>query len=244
MTGVRTGTLGPKVAGLADSRGHEVLGWDRDQHSPDDPGAVHAHVAQTQPEAILHLALGSPQWAGELARAAGQRDIPMLFTSSVMVFAQRPDGPYDIWSPRTADTDYGRYKIACEDAIWAANPAAMVARIGYQIDPDGRGNNMVAHLDAQQQESGRVLASDRWIPATSFMVDTAAALLGLLAEPERGLHHLDANAEDAWSYQQLVRALAVGLHRDWEVADAPEPVHDQRLVGPRRIRPLSDRLRA
>ncbi len=103
-----------------------------------------------------------------------------------MVFAPRPNGPYTITSPRTATDEYGAYKIRCEDAVWQANPDAIVARLGYQIDPDGIGNNMVAHTDAQQAADGMVRASTQWIPACAFLDDTAAALLSLVCGPPAG----------------------------------------------------------
>lgn len=39
------------------------------------------------------------------------------------------------------------------------------------------------------------------------MVDTARALWQLLQERASGLYHLDSNAAEAWSFDELVRAL-------------------------------------
>jgi len=159
-----------------------------------------------------------------------------------MVFAVRPDGPYTISSPRTAIDEYGAYKIRCEDAIWAANPDSMVARLGYQIDPDGRGNTMVAHTDARQRADGSVHASRLWIPACAFLDDTAEALLALVGDPQPGLHHLDANAQTAWSHARILHTLAETLGRSWEIVETDEPEHDQRLIDSTRIAGLDTRL--
>ena len=241
MSGM-SGTVAPRLAEHARDGGHEVLAWRRDEFSPDDPDACRGHLADSRPDAILHMAFGPESWAALLAEYAGDHSIPFVFTSTAMVFATRPDGPYTITSPRTADEDYGRYKIRCEDAIWAANPDAMIARLGYQIDPDGRGNNMVAHADAEQARHGRVTARTRWLPACAFLDDTSAALLGLVDDPHPGLHHMDANARSAWSHAEILGRLATALGRTWHLVDSDQPVHDQRLVDSPLIAGLEHRL--
>ncbi len=241
VTGM-SGTVAPRFAGAARSSGHEVTPWLREQVSPDDPHACQRFLDDQRPDAIVHMAFGAEGWAGQLAGHARHRGIPFAFTSTTMVFAARPDGPYSISSPRTATDEYGAYKIRCEDAIWSANPDAMIARLGYQIDPDGRGNTMVAHTDAQQAAAGSVSASRHWIPACAFLDDTVDALLALVVDPQPGLHHLDANARTAWSHARILHSLAVALGRSWEIVETDEPIHDQRLIDSPRIAGLDTRL--
>ena len=241
VTGM-SGTVAPRFAQRARSAGHDVTPWVRSEVSPDDSGACQQFLDSQHPDAIVHAAFGAESWAGQLAGYARDRGIPFVFTSTTMVFAPRPDGPYTISSPRTATDEYGSYKIRCEDAVWEANPDAMVARLGYQIDPDGVGNNMVAHTDAQQAADGIVRASTRWIPACAFLDDTAAALLSLVTDPEPGLHHLDANAHTAWTHASILRHLAAALERPWRIVESDEPDHDQRLIDSTRIVGLDARL--
>jgi dTDP-4-dehydrorhamnose reductase len=241
VTGM-SGTVAPRFASLARSAGHDVEPWVREDVSPNDADACQLFLDDQDPDAIVHAAFGAETWAGLLADHARRRGIPFVFTSTTMVFAPRPDGPYTISSPRTATDEYGAYKIRCEDAIWEANPDAMVARLGYQIDPDGVGNTMVAHTDAQQAANGSVRASRRWIPACAFLDDTAAALLSLVSDPQPGLHHLDANAQTAWSHATILHGLADMLGRPWQMVETDEPDHDQRLVDSTRILGLDVRL--
>ena len=241
VTGM-AGTVAPRFAAAAQSVGHEVVAWRRDRVSPDDRAACTLFLDSVAPDAVVHMAFGDPAWAGQLAGHCAQQERPLLFTSTTMVFGARPNGPYTIHSPRTATDEYGAYKIRCEDAIWAANPDAMIARLGYQIDRGGLGNNLVAHLDAQARADGVVRASRHWIPATAFLDDTAAALLSLLTDPQAGLHHLDANARTAWSYAQIVASLARQLDRDWPIVVTDDPEHDQRLIDSPRIASLDTRL--
>jgi len=237
-----SGTVAPRFAERAAMAGHDITAWRRDLVSPDDPQACDRFLVDMRPDAIVHMAFGAEAWAGHLAGDARHRGIPFVFTSTTMVFAARPDGPYTIASPRTATDEYGAYKIRCEDAIWAANADAMVARLGYQIDPDGRGNNLVAHTDTQQARDGSVRGSLRWLPACAFLDDTAAALLSLVTDPEPGLHHLDSNARTAWSHADILTKLAAALGRTWDIVETDDPEHDQRLLDSPRMPGLDTRL--
>jgi dTDP-4-dehydrorhamnose reductase len=248
ITGLN-GTLAPKVALAAERRGYEVAGWDRARVPPDDAASAAAWLQRCSPDAVMHLAMGSEHWAAQLAAFAAQRCLPFIFTSTAMVFHHEPDGPHAPGDLRTAQDDYGRYKIRCEDAVRAANAHAVIARIGWQIDGDGRGNNMLAALHEWQAREGRVAASRAWRPACSFMEDTAAALLALVRAPEAGVLHLDSNAEEAHGFDRIVQALQQRFQpAGWCMAATEDYRHDQRLVaGPTqkvRLPPLSRRLPA
>lgn len=238
------GTLAPKVARAAAARGFDVCGWNRERWPTDMPGAVAAAWRELRPDAVLHLALGPVAWAEALAAQAARADLPFVLTSTAMVFDHQPDGPHRVDDERTARDDYGRYKIAVEDAVRGAHREACIARIGWQIDADARGNNMLAHLDAAQAQGGEVGASRAWRPACSFMDDTADALLGLALGRHAGTVHLDSNAAEGRSFDQVVFALRRAFARDaWQVRAHEDYRHDQRLVGgPVALPPLSARL--
>lgn len=238
------GTLAPRLAQAARAAGITVLGWDRRAVPADASAEARAWLRAQAPDAIAHLAMGSADWAALLAAHAGERGLPMVFTSTAMVFHHEPDGPHRLFDQRTAQDDYGRYKIACEDAVGAANAAVSVARIGWQIDGQAAGNNMLMALDEWQRREGRVAASRAWIPACSFMDDTAQALLALLHSPLPGLVHLDSNAREAHSFDRIVQALRLRFTReDWQVEVHEAYRHDQRLLGGELLMPpLSARL--
>ncbi|MDM4764649.1 sugar nucleotide-binding protein [Pelomonas sp. SE-A7] len=241
------GTLAPHLARAAEAAGWQVLGWDRRRIPVDDEQAVAAHLQASRPDAIAHLALGSPSWSRGLAEHAAQQGLPLLYTSTVMVFDHEPDGPHRPQDERTSKDDYGRSKIAGEDAIRGAHPGACIARIGWQIDEHSSGNNMLATLEQWQREQGRIAASRAWIPACSFMTDTAQALLALIEEPAAAgrVVHLDSNAESALSFDQVVQGLARRFERKaWRIEVNEDYRHDQRLAdaGPARLPSLTDRL--
>jgi hypothetical protein len=74
------------------------------------------------------------------------------------------------------------------------------------------------------------------------MVDTAASLVGLIDRPERGLHHLDSNANAALSYFEIITRLSAVLGRNWTIEATDFPDHDQRLIDSPRIAPIERRL--
>jgi len=244
ITGLN-GTLAPLLAEAAQNGGADVVGWDRSRADPGDTAACAAWLDACRPDTIAHLAMGRPEWAGQLAAHAAARALPFVFTSTAMVFHHEPDGPHAVADERTAQDDYGRYKMACEDAVLAAWPGASVVRIGWQIDPTRPGNNMLRALDDWQARDGCVRASSAWRPACSFMTDTAAALAGLLRKPQPGVLHLDSNAEHGHSFDQIVAALRTAFaRRHWRVEVNEDYRHDQRLAGGGLlVPPLAARLR-
>jgi dTDP-4-dehydrorhamnose reductase len=230
ITGLN-GTLAPKLAALLRSQGHHVMGWDRRAHDPADLPGGRAWLDTLAPEALAHLATGDAHWAAWLASWAAQRGLPTLFTSTAMVFHHEPDGPHAPHDHRTAQDDYGRSKIACEDAVLAAHPGASVVRIGWQIDLQAGGNNMLRALDDWQASDGQVAASRLWRPACSFMDDTVLALAQLLCRPQAGVLHLDSNAREGWRFDQIAAALAQAAQRPWRIEPVDGYAHDQRLQG-------------
>jgi dTDP-4-dehydrorhamnose reductase len=243
ITGLN-GTLAPFLARVARERGFEVLGWPREQVSPDDVEGSRRWLAAVKPDAIAHLGMGSAEWAGRLAAHAAAGSLPFVFTSTAMVFHHWPDGPHALADDRNAEDGYGQYKRAAEDAVRAAYPQACIARLGWQIDAHQPGNNMLMALDQWQASQGCVKASRRWTPACSFMDDTAAALADLWWGRAHGLAHIDSNAEEGHSFFEIARALRQAFTRPhWQVVAQDDYVHDQRLLGGgERVPRLSARL--
>lgn len=236
------GTLAPRLAEAAAAVGMSVHGWDRKHIPTEDADAANEWLAAERFNAIAHLAMGSPEWSALLSAHAAERALPFVFTSTVMVF--EAPGPHAPDAERTGTSGYGRYKAACEDAVLAANPQASLVRIGWQIDAERPGNNMLQALDDWQAKEGCVAASTAWLPACSFMPDTVQALLPLLREPRPGTFHLDSNAEEAHSFDRVVAALKKCFAREhWQLKVHEDYRHDQRLIGGSlSLPPLSARL--
>jgi dTDP-4-dehydrorhamnose reductase len=238
------GTLAPRAAMAARWRGWQVQRWDRQAVDPDDTPAARRWLDAERPDAMIHFALGSPAWAALLAEDAARRGAPFVHISTALVFDHEPDGPHAPGDLRNARGDYGRLKIATEDAVAAANAGASIVRIGWQIDATLPGHNMLVELDGWQARDGRIGASRAWRPACSFVDDTAAVLIDLIERPQPGVVPIDSNAAEGHSFEAIVRALQCRYARwHWQIAPNDDYRHDQRQIGgEQRVPGLSARL--
>lgn len=242
LTGMN-GTVAPAIARRLQSAGHAVVRWDRSVVPIDDPAAIHAFIAGERPDWFLHVATGSPDWAEAVAHACAVQRIRFLLTSSVSVFSGTQAGPLVVGEVPDATDDYGRYKIECERRVCAANPDAMIVRLGWQIGDAPGSNNMIDYLHRVATADGRIEASAAWFPACSFLDDTADAIADMMSRLPAGLYHLDGNPGLS------MFEIASGLNRlhggRWQITPTSTPVlrccmHDDRVT----VRPITDRLSA
>lgn len=247
------GTVGSAVRLAAARAGHTAIAWDRTRAEPSAVAAGARLLDEERPDAILALAVPSQPtgvageswlvngaWPARLARAAARRKIPFVYTSTVMVYTDRQPGPYTPATIPAPSGVYGAEKLAGERAVTGANPRAIVARLGWQIGVAPGGNHMYDHLERQFLETGVVRASARWLPACSFVEDTAAELLRLV-EADPGTYLLDGNR--GWSFLEIARAIDAEHGRRWRIEEDSAYVHDQRMQDARtRTASLRDRL--
>jgi dTDP-4-dehydrorhamnose reductase len=230
----------------------EVVRWDRHEVAIDDYAKMEGFVADVRPQALFHLATASQptqsdraheecwyvdhEWTSELAWITRQLGVAFVFTSTVMVFRDDHAGPYTIASVADANEDYGKRKALAEARALAQNPASKIARLGWQIGRDFTGNQMLAWLARERS----IRASVRWMPACSFVADTADALLQL-ASARAGLYQLDSN--DRWSFFDIADALRRRHGTDWTIEPSWDRAYDQRMVDRRIAMPrLEQRL--
>jgi len=238
------GTVGQAVARAAQASGHIAIGWDREAADPLDPASHGGYIDRIAPDAIIHLGVAATptgrenegwrttvDWSLTLADAAAQRGLPFVFTSTALVFDNSVSGPFTLASATNAREGYGYEKRCAEHGVLLRHPGGTrVARLGWQIDPAGHGNNMVAHAHREMAAHGVIGASTRWQPACSFIDDTAAALLRLLAAPP-GLYMLDSNR--GANFADILEALPDQYRFGWQIARNEDYIYDQRLIDPR-----------
>ncbi|MFI4854771.1 MAG: sugar nucleotide-binding protein [Phycisphaerales bacterium JB065] len=248
ITGSR-GTVGSALRAVLESRGDEVIGWDRSVAPPHDVPACAAYLDAVKPEAVVHLAVASSgtgienegrivsvDWSERLASYCAAARIPLVFTSTVMVFSDDATGPFTIESEPDATEGYGGEKAEAERKVLAANPEAVVARLGWQIGEAPGSNHMIDFLTNAMKKDGVVKASRKWKPATSFLADTAGALAWLRDEAAagrfRGVAMVDGNRAGV-SFYDLVRALSAKHGGAFTVEADDSFVYDQRMLDER-----------
>jgi dTDP-4-dehydrorhamnose reductase len=258
ITGSR-GTVGSALRSVLESRGGSGIGWDRAAAPPHDADACRGYLEELKPEAIVHLAVASSgtgienegrivsvDWSERLAAYCAEAGIPSLFTSTAMVFTNDAKGPFTLESEPDATEGYGGEKAEAERKVLSANPEAVVARLGWQIGEAPGSNNMIDFLTNAMAKDGAVKASRKWMPATSFLGDTAEALAWLLDEAAagrfRGVAMVDGNRAGA-SFYDIARALS-DLHGGKFRVEADDAfVYDQRMLDERvPVRQIGERL--
>jgi dTDP-4-dehydrorhamnose reductase len=239
------GTVGKALRVVAERAGHQVTNWDRRVVRYGDETAMMRYLEQQSPDVIVNLALASqddsqsllnardinvefPALLGKLCEA---KRIRFLHTSSVMVFENSGSGPFNLNSIPAASEGYGREKRIAEERIAAECSNAIVARLGWQIGEDFVGNTMSHFLADSMQSKQEIVASHFWIPACSFVMDTAANLLDLAMSRGSGnrMFHIDGNR--GWSFFEIATALNSYLKQSWKVRRDDSFVYDQRLLG-------------
>jgi dTDP-4-dehydrorhamnose reductase len=240
------GTLGRAMMKAVQAAGDEALAWPRALLDPLE-SATHADwIAAQRVDAVVHLAIASQptgaddegrrinvDWPQALAGIAAQLGLPLVFTSTVMVYDAAADGPYTLASPPMPRNDYGAQKLLAEHGLLLRHPMGVrVARLGWQIDPTrDDGNQMVAHAHQCMRTHGQVEASTLWRPACSFVDDTAQALLRL-ADQAPGVYLFDSN-HGGLSFDRVLQGLSDVHGFGWNVVAHEGYRHDQRMVDPR-----------
>ena len=238
LTGA-SGTVGTAFRQCAEAHGVEVVAWNRTAVPIDRYQPMEDFVRATNPDALVHLAIGSKgtgrpneswlvnyEWTSELAWIAHELGVQFLFTSSVMVFSDASRGPFTVESQPDAPEGYGYEKRTAERRVFHQNPAARVVRIGWQIGDRAGSNNMIDFFERQVREHGRITASTRWLPACSFLPDTAEVLWQVLSQPP-GLYMVDSNAR--WSFFEIATALNRRHGGVWKIVPTQDFVYDQRM---------------
>ena len=246
ITGLN-GAVGTALKAQLVAGGHLVVGWDRTAVLPNDLNAADQFLQATHPDVLFHLAVASQptgqenegwrinvEWPTQLAGLCRQRNIRFVFTSSVMVFTDDALGPFTPESVPDAREGYGYEKLTAEQQVRAANPEAVIARLGWQIGEAPGSNNMIDFLARQDV----VRASEKWFPACSFLADTAVALQTLAyAAPD--LYLLDSN--DRWNFYQIATALNDLHGNPWRIEKTADFIYDQRMRDPRTNMPSLDK---
>jgi dTDP-4-dehydrorhamnose reductase len=214
LTGMN-GTVAPVLAEELRGRGWETVAWDRRVVSPDDREAVARFIREVRPSALVHCAMGSPQWAEDMARLCAEEGSKFVYVSSASVYGTQQQGPFTIHDTPLPCDDYGRYKLECEQRVRAANADARIVRLGWQIALRPGGNNMVEYLARQQAEHGSIAASTLWFPACSLLEDTARVLAEVVERFPADLYHLDGNP--GRNFGEIASALNRAMGNPWNV---------------------------
>lgn len=234
------GAVAPNVATFFNNQGVEVVTFDRTKIDIHSDAAISDFLKHESPDFFLHLATGPAEWAESSARICREQGIRFLFTSTVSVFSENSTGPYTTESTPNAEDNYGKYKRDCEARVKAANPDALIARLGWQIGRKAGSNNMFDYLTRTMAENGQIEASESWYPSCSYMEDTAETLFDLVTNHPSGLYLVNSNQKS--SFFEIVNGVNKSVG-SWKVIPGVAPSRDDRMFDDRvKIVSIEDKL--
>ncbi len=242
-----SGTVGRELCRSLVDKEHHVIPWNREDVPINNYHRMEHYLRAIQPDAIYHLAVASQstgmqneswmvtyEWTSELAWLTHILDIQFVFVSTVAVFSDGAAGPFAVDAVPDAESGYGSEKRQAESHARFQNKEMVIVRLGWQIGEKAGSNNMIDYFERKMNEEGEVKASNRWLPACSFLPDTAQALVDLL-EKEKGVYHLDSN--ERWNFFQIASALNKKHGEKWRIVESEHFVFDQRLLDDRELMP-------
>ena len=236
------GTVAPEVSKYFKSKGIEVIQYDRNVIPVDNEFEIESFLKLHQPDFFLHFAMGTPEWAGLLAKLTKKLKIKFIYISTVSVYSGKSKGPITLDTLPDAEDNYGKYKRVSEDTVLKNNNESYILRIGWQIGMKPGSNNMIDYLYKEMEKNDVVKASNKWYPSCSFMEDTAKGIFDAITNHPNGIYLINSN--DTFSFYEIVTYLSK-IHPIIKVAERKDFIQDIRMVDNRiQIQKLSQRFKS
>ena len=210
------GMLGSTLCPTLRAEGHEVRATDIRLLGPDvepldvrDGGAVAAYCRDFEPDGIMHLAAETSLEVceGDVAHAyetnvvgtrnvawvCRDRDIPLLYISSVGVFDGTKVEPYDETDVPNPINVYGRTKWAGEVVAECVLEKHFVVRAGWMIGGGDREKKFVALIIQQVREGAKEIfvVTDK-LGTPTYSLDFSGGLARLITSTDYGTYHLSS----------------------------------------------------
>jgi dTDP-4-dehydrorhamnose reductase len=201
----------PVTRAECDIANHEALALflHRTQPQAIINAAAYTNVEQAEEEEALAYRINA-EAPRIMAYYAAQSGIRMLHFSTDYVFDGAKPAPYlesDATAPLNA---YGRTKEAGESLVLGANAEAMIFRVSWLYDVQGRNFLRSMMQRMREQETLRVVIDQ--IGAPGFVGDIAAVAIAALLQPlPGGIWHLTHQGETSW--HGFAVAIAEEMHR-------------------------------
>lgn len=230
---VVTGSQGQVVRALAE-RGPqmdvEVIALGRPQLDLLQPEKIRAALEATRPDVVVSAAAYTAVdlaeshaaeahavnaiGAGEVARAAARLGVPVVHLSTDYVFDGALDRPYGEDDPTGPIGEYGRSKLAGEQAVAAANADHAILRTAWVYSPFGKNFVRTMLNLAATREEITVVADQHGAPTSAHdiangVIGVARNLKGRAAPALRGVFHMTAQGEATWAeFAEAIFALS------------------------------------
>lgn len=226
------GTLGRAFGRICHTRGLAAVALGRADFDIANPASAAAALHKHRPWAVVNAAgyvrvddaetdvercfRENATGPAVLAAACAERALPLLTFSSDLVFDGEQEGPYaESATPRPLNV-YGRSKLAGEQLVLAAHPAALVVRTSAFFSGWDEHNFVHFALEAARHGHPFEAAEDVRI-APTYVPDLVNAALDLLLDEARGIWHLACQDSCTWAELARVAARRAGLSDEFVV---------------------------
>jgi dTDP-4-dehydrorhamnose reductase len=230
---VVTGSQGQVVRALAERGPHanvEIVALGRPGLDLLKPAGILAAIEKARPDVVVSAAAYTgvdlaeshsaeanainAVGAGAVAWAAAKLGAPIVHMSTDYVFDGLLDRPYREDDPTGPVGEYGRSKLAGEQAVAAANSDHAILRTAWVYSPYGRNFVRTMLQLAATREEIAVVADQHGAPTSAH--DLADGVIGVARNLKadaalrlRGIFHLTAQGEATWAeFAEAIFALS------------------------------------
>lgn len=206
------GMLGSDLMPAAESAGHEVKGFDREELDITDAGLLERRLGREMPDAVVNCAAftavdaaeDDPEpamavnatGAGNVAAAAAGVGAKVLYVSTDYVFDGSKGSPYVESDPVAPVNRYGLSKAAGERATADANRRSLIVRTAGLFGLNGA--NFVDTMLRLGSHQKQVLVVNDQVTSPTWTWHLANGLVRLLDSDAYGVHHMAAAGHCTW----------------------------------------------
>ena len=214
VTGVK-GQLGFDCVKELEKRGYKnVLGIDIAELDITNEEAVHAFIKNYKPDVVMHNAAWTavdkaeemkdlvykvnalgPKYIAEACKEVGAK---MVYISTDYVFDGKGDIPFEVDSPKSGLSTYGKTKSEGEDFVKSINEKHFIVRISWVFGING--NNFVKTM-LKLADSGKTelnIVSDQ-IGSVTYTADLARLLVDMIETDKYGVYHATNEGFISWA---------------------------------------------
>jgi len=243
-----TGQLGHEVVKLLRNTAHDVLAPARAELDLLEPERVGAVIARYRPDLVINCAAytavdraeSEPEAAftinrdaaGALAAAQSAAGGRLLHVSTDFVFDGAQSRPYTEHDTPAPLGVYGQSKLAGEQAVQAAMPAALILRTAWVYG--AHGHNFVKTMLRVAGEGRPLRVVDDQTGTPTWAADIARVIVQLIDTDARGILHYTAAGQTTWhgfATAILAEAQRLGFT---VITRAVEPIHTSAWPTPAR----------
>ncbi|MEC0183417.1 dTDP-4-dehydrorhamnose reductase [Paenibacillus peoriae] len=207
-----SGQLGKDVVNVFQERGHDVLGYDREQLDITDMEQAVKIVGQYQPDAIIHCAAYTAVDAAEsdidmayqvnasgtrnMALAAEKAGAKLVYISTDYVFDGTAEQPYHEYDNTNPQSIYGKSKRAGEILAQTLSSRYFIVRTSWVYGLYG--NNFVKTMLKLGQEKPHLQVVNDQKGSPTYTVDLARFLEELVRTDKYGVYHASNSGSCTW----------------------------------------------